>query len=227
MPSPFPGMNPYLEQPDVWEDFHATLLPVLRDLLTPMVGPDLIVKLESQPYTGDAERHLFLEIRNRLSQRTITVLEVLSPSNKTRGADREQYLGKRRTLLSTPVNFVEIDLLRGGPRLPLASEIAGSTYYALASSYAERPRVAFWPISLRDPLPQIPIPLSLDNASNFAWLDLQQALHRVYDSADYGKYIYSREPKPPWNPRTPRGLRRSSDNTLKDSRRIPDFPRSS
>ena len=22
MPSPFPGMNPYLEQDDVWHDFH-------------------------------------------------------------------------------------------------------------------------------------------------------------------------------------------------------------
>ena len=26
MPSPFPGMNPFLEQDDVWHDFHATFL---------------------------------------------------------------------------------------------------------------------------------------------------------------------------------------------------------
>ena len=27
MPSPFPGMNPYLEQPDVWHDFHQGFIP--------------------------------------------------------------------------------------------------------------------------------------------------------------------------------------------------------
>ena len=31
MPSPFPGMNPYLEQRDVWRDFHGTFLGRLRE----------------------------------------------------------------------------------------------------------------------------------------------------------------------------------------------------
>ncbi len=25
MPSPFPGMEPYLEAPDIWPDFHGAL----------------------------------------------------------------------------------------------------------------------------------------------------------------------------------------------------------
>ena len=35
VPSPFPGMNPYLEQADVWHDFHESLIPMLRSLLSP------------------------------------------------------------------------------------------------------------------------------------------------------------------------------------------------
>jgi hypothetical protein len=30
MASPFPGMNPYLEAPEIWEDFHANLATEIR-----------------------------------------------------------------------------------------------------------------------------------------------------------------------------------------------------
>ncbi len=39
MPSPFPGMNPYLEQDDVWTDFHQSFIPLVRELLSPRFGP--------------------------------------------------------------------------------------------------------------------------------------------------------------------------------------------
>ena len=38
MPSPFPGMNPYLEQRDTWEDFHTSFITHARDLLTASVA---------------------------------------------------------------------------------------------------------------------------------------------------------------------------------------------
>jgi hypothetical protein len=34
MPSPFPGMTPYLEQADVGQDFHQIFIPLLRRLLS-------------------------------------------------------------------------------------------------------------------------------------------------------------------------------------------------
>ena len=43
-------------------------------------------------------------------------------------------------------------------------------------------------------LPTIPIPLL---AQERAGLDLQSALHRVYDAAGYQGYIYANEPNPP------------------------------
>src|SRR5437867_1528281 len=51
MPSPFPGMNPFLEQPDAWQDFHDRYVPALADALAAVVRPHFIVKVE---------QHLFI-----------------------------------------------------------------------------------------------------------------------------------------------------------------------
>jgi len=50
MASPFPGMNPYLEQRDVWPDFHASFLGRLRAALNPLVLPRFVVTLEESLY---------------------------------------------------------------------------------------------------------------------------------------------------------------------------------
>ena len=39
MPSPFPGMNPYLEQSHIWRDFYGSFLVTLRSALTPLLVP--------------------------------------------------------------------------------------------------------------------------------------------------------------------------------------------
>jgi hypothetical protein len=39
MLSPFPGMDPYLEDPDIWEDFHSSLAAEVRDQITPHLLP--------------------------------------------------------------------------------------------------------------------------------------------------------------------------------------------
>jgi hypothetical protein len=48
MPSPFPGMNPYLEQADVWQDFHQRFISLLRQLLAEQVCPKYLVKIAEQ-----------------------------------------------------------------------------------------------------------------------------------------------------------------------------------
>src|SRR5262249_38575067 len=135
--------------------------------------------------------------RDRNSRELITVLELLSPSNKKSGPDREQYLAKRRQLISSPVHLVEIDLLRGGPRLPV-EDLPDCDYYALVSRVEERPRVGIWPVRLRDRLPVIPIPLRSPDPD--ARIDLQEVLHHLYDAAGYEDYIYTGAPQPPLHP---------------------------
>jgi Protein of unknown function (DUF4058) len=53
MPSPFPGMNPYLEQEDVWHDFHERFIPLLATLLGGQLRPRYIVKIDEHIYVHE------------------------------------------------------------------------------------------------------------------------------------------------------------------------------
>jgi hypothetical protein len=141
----------------------------------------------------DVEGQSYLEIRDRESRELITVVELLSPSNKYSGPDREQYLAKVRHLLRSNVHLVEIDLLRGGPRMPWI-DLPQCDYCVVVSRAEQRPKAGNWPLRLRDRLPVIPVPLRRGEPD--ARLDLQEVLHRVYDSAGYHLYLYNVEPVP-------------------------------
>src|SRR5439155_20452495 len=57
------------------------------------------------------------------SNELVTVIEVLSPTNKLPGSDgSREYAHKRERLLESHVNLVEIDLLRGGQRIDRSEE---------------------------------------------------------------------------------------------------------
>jgi hypothetical protein len=49
MPSPFPGIDPFIEQQE-WEDFHAALNIALRDQLAESLRPDYAVRVERRIY---------------------------------------------------------------------------------------------------------------------------------------------------------------------------------
>jgi hypothetical protein len=51
MPSPFPGMDPYLEQPTFWSSFHSRLIVALADTLAPQLRPRYYVEVETRTYT--------------------------------------------------------------------------------------------------------------------------------------------------------------------------------
>jgi hypothetical protein len=142
----------------------------------------------------EIERHSSIEIRDRRNRRVVTVLELLSPSNKAPGSDRDDYLAKRRQVLAGMTHFVEIDLRRGG-QPPTPPQLPPCDYYVLVSRHQQRPKLDFWPLCLRERLPAIPIPLIAPDPD--VLLDLQAVLDRTYDKADYGKYIYGETPEPP------------------------------
>jgi hypothetical protein len=145
----------------------------------------------------DIERLSFIEVRDRDNWQRVTVIELLSPSNKYAGPDREQYLAKRRELLSSAVHFVELDLLRGGPRMPMEN-LPECDYCVLVSRVETRPEAGLWPVRLRERLPLVRIPLRTPHAD--AQLDLQDILHRIYDAAGYEDYIYHGQPQPQLHP---------------------------
>jgi hypothetical protein len=242
MPSPFPGMNPYLEQSEVWPDFHNTFLTESRAVLSAAVGEHYFIKLEVRLYLEalpdqrplflgrgdlgvtqspgdkafapsaepsvaapvelelpdfDEQSEASLEILDRRSQRVVTVIELLSPSNKSVEKDRQLYLAKRKHLLQSRTNFVEIDLLRGGKR-PEPPELPECDYYALVHRSSRPKKLSCWPVRLRERLPVVPIPLAPPDGE--LQLDLQAVLHRIYDAAKFGRYIYSTAPEPRLGP---------------------------
>ncbi|MBI3462828.1 MAG: DUF4058 family protein [Planctomycetes bacterium] len=145
----------------------------------------------------DIERQSFIEIRDRLGRELVTVIELLSPTNKRSGPDREQYLSKRRQFIASNVHLVELDLLRGGQRMPIEG-LPSCDYCAVVSRAEERPRAGIWPLGLRDPLPVLPIPLRSPDPD--ARLDLQALLHRIHDAAGYADYLYADGPQPALSP---------------------------
>jgi len=193
MPSPFPGMNPFLEHPDIWGTFHARMLAAMADALSAQVRPDYLVHMEAHPWV-DIERQRFLEVRDKRSRELVAAVELLSAVNKKPGPDHEQYLTKRAEILASPAHLVEIDLLRCGIAMPDRDRPA-SSYGVMVSRAEDRPAADFWPIDLRQPLPTIPVPLRPPTTD--AILDLQQLLHHVYDHGTYAEEIYDRQPDPP------------------------------
>jgi hypothetical protein len=55
MPSPFPGMDPYLEQEVIWHDFHERFLPAAAAQISAQVLPRYIVLIDENVYLHDVD----------------------------------------------------------------------------------------------------------------------------------------------------------------------------
>lgn len=62
MPSPFPGMEPYLENPELWSEVHSRLIVAIADAISPAVRPKYRVAIEKRMYLIDALEGRSLEI---------------------------------------------------------------------------------------------------------------------------------------------------------------------
>jgi hypothetical protein len=147
------------------------------------------------PFYETEIRDRYIEIRDRRSREVITTLELLSPFNKVPGHQGYgAFRQKRRQVMASPANWLEIDLLRAGERPP---EVAGkSDYYALLKRGDQPGPYEVWYFDLRDPLPTIAVPL-LPPFADVA-LDLQVAFTAVYRRAHYGDSLdYSQPVSPP------------------------------
>ncbi len=244
MPSPFPGMDPYLERPSLWPDVYLELVRAIRAALVPQVAPRYYVAVEEHTYVVTADprtfvgrpdvivvrpprepeeplagappvtvlerpvtvelplsdeiRQRYLEIRDTETHQVITVIEVLSPTNKRPGLNRERYERKRRAVLDALTNLVEVDLLRGWEPMPMGS-LPASHYRILVSRGWERPRAKLYPFNVNEPIPEVPVPLR--EGEEEPTLALGELLARIYDEVRYDLRIdYTTEPEPPLDP---------------------------
>jgi Protein of unknown function (DUF4058) len=139
-------------------------------------------------------REPFLEIRQvDPDHKLVTGIEVLSPSNKRPGTKGWRLYGrKRQAYLNGYANFVEIDLLRQGRRMPMTSKWPDGPYYLLVCSKKQAPRCAVWPAFSTKRLPSIPIPLLPSDAD--ITLDLQPLIDAIYERSRYQRDIDYRAP---------------------------------
>jgi hypothetical protein len=262
MPSPFPGMDPYLEANAIWPGFHHKFASELSTELNSIlpapyyadlemreemgiiedhgakswIVPDVTVvrhpHLPREPDGGgtavrtrtrreisnwielevhtDPIRHHFVEIRDSLrGHKLITLIEIVSPSNKRTGPDREAYKRKQGEVLESDASLIELDLLRGGRRILPAVDLdaliqnldPAPAYLALVNRAWRRERGGIgyqvFPFGLRELLPCIPVPLKREEED--VRLDLQLVFNRTYDTGPYrrGAVDYSAPPPPP------------------------------
>src|SRR3972149_5473891 len=132
MPSPFPGMDPFLETPGHWRGFHHRLITSISDYLADIISPDFSVDIEELVYISNPEdpggikiapdiyvarepkgtyqtasqsspvitaptivealldpeiHEAYVAIYDKATRTVVTVIEVLSPTNKVPGAD--------------------------------------------------------------------------------------------------------------------------------------------
>lgn len=140
----------------------------------------------------EAATERFVEIIDiRGGERLVTVIEFVSPANKSKDG-LKAFRRKRRELLSGNVNFVEIDLVRAGRWRSLMSPLqcpAGteSTYRAVIRTPGPEGEAYLHPIPLRDRLPTLNIPLRPEDA--FAQLELQRLVDDAYLNRRYERTL--------------------------------------
>lgn len=242
MANPFPGMNPYLEEPNEWGDVHHRLMTYIADALLPQLPSAYIARLnirvfvdELQPRIPDVlvlekkaretiaqyatapvltnepppakplivfldpieEHQAFVEIVRLADEHIVTLIEVLSPTNKKDGEGRRQYLREQREILESDTHFVEIDLLAQGlPTLAVLQNerlaLPPHRYLINVRRAPERYRFEVYPVQLQERLPNIHIPLL--NPDPDVALDIQAVLNQTYDNGAYERLLNYREP---------------------------------
>lgn len=239
MPSPFPGMDPYLEDPAIWPDFHGTFLIAFRAQLNHLLPKGFVARWDryvwidepgaetaqvlGQPDVFVSDRlgaeataesgsllaapatvtlpvleprgKGFIKIIDLHNRRVVTVVEMLSPANKKAGKDREAYLAKRQEYFLARTNLVELDFLRSGLRPPVEGKRPPGDYFMIVSRAEDYPRAAIWPLTVRDSIPPIPIPLV--PAVKPVWIAVRPAMDRAYHEARLDEHVDYTQPSVP------------------------------
>src|SRR5262249_15532787 len=243
MPTPFPGMDPYLERRGIWEQVHTDLIVSIRRFLTPLLRPRYHVGIEERTYlavlppdeqgagipdvlitssqrdpgntptattltTPEAAQPLvaelplpedvterYLEIRTVPEQQVITVIEILSPSNKLTRDGRAQYEGKRLKVLGSSTHLVEIDLLRSGHPFPMKAP-GHNDYRIVIGGIKPGPGDNFNFFGGPPLFPFFPIPPPRGKTAPPS--PLNHTLQELYAGGGYNQIIdYRKPPRPP------------------------------
>lgn len=240
MPSPYPGMDPWIEHPGLWPDVHERLVIAIADHLGPILRPRYYVAVGVHSYiitpppepshirypdvmvvdaphggpgaapatavfgepvvvhvpVAEEVEESYLEVREVATGDVITVIEVLSLTNKRPGEGRRTYEAKRSQVLRSLTHLVEIDLLRDWEPMPFRGNGRDSHYRILVRRGEQRQRAHLYAFTVRDPIPCFPLPLQEGDMEPA--VDLKPMLDGLYDRASYDLRVdYTQPPVPP------------------------------
>ncbi len=169
-----------------------------EDLPEPVEAGGILTETAVRLVVAEPATERFIELMEIKTDRVVSVIEVVSPSNK-RGAGLRVYRKKRRQLLGAGVNIVEIDLVRRGNwkalLLPHECPARRETPYRATIRFASDPAAVYMhPFPLRQALPKLPIPLRQGDAPVF--LDLQPLVNAVYHLGRCEKVLDYTKPPP-------------------------------
>lgn len=244
MPSPFPGMDPYLEHPVVWEGVHARLVVAIANQLQPRLDPRYVASVEERVFIEGPQQRIpdvwiqkpldhgmpareavspesdagldsavvveieELEIHQKRVEildassrmKLVTLIEVLSPTNKRPGPGGVSYVAKQREVLERDCHLVEVDLLREGERMLSIpgwrlQQFGLFHYVVCVNRWPRRNRFEVYPRTLEERLPRIAVPLAAPDPD--IPLDIQAALEQVFLEGRYERRLRYDEPCEP------------------------------
>jgi hypothetical protein len=242
MPSPFPGMDPYLESPALWPGVHQRLITYIADILQPGLRPHYHARIGERLYVVQTFHTLypdvtvverpvretrvldrprltfvvadeplrfaveptelrepFVEIVHTDSGEVITVIEVLSPANKTLGEGQQLYRCKQQEVLHSAASLVEIDLLAEGLHtvgvpLELLAGAEPYRYLVCVNRASNRFEFEVYPVTLARRLPRVALPLR--EPDDDVVLNLPAIFDQCYDNGGYADFVDYRQLPP-------------------------------
>jgi Protein of unknown function (DUF4058) len=117
MPSPFPGMNPYIEQDVFWQDFHLEFLPAMRKRLVAQVRPKYIVTLEE--HSKSAAHFVEIDLLRGGRPMPVERRPRCDYSLMVSRADARPWAGFWPVRLRQRLPVIPIPLLSGDPDAPI------------------------------------------------------------------------------------------------------------
>src|SRR5580704_8113775 len=171
MPSPFPGMDPYLEEEKIWPTFHHHFIACLYQILLPGLVDKYRARVSQRHYVTEQalftsiireEHHEeYIEIRQRSDGRLVTMVDVVSP---------------------------------GQPMLEYSREGLPDWDYAVTVTRSTQPdRFEIYTATLQKRLPRFRLPLASYDRDTV--VDLYTIFTRSFDQGSFAAKInYQRDP---------------------------------
>jgi hypothetical protein len=217
MPSPFPGMDPYLEGA-YWSTFRLSFTVEIAHQLRDILPSDCFALIDSYPIvtldsslralpTPETERerapnvipplYLNLAIPHTVGMSFVRIQDVATRQTHAvvhlldplikKNPGGRHYLRWRAKLLAKPISLIEIDLLRHGRRPPMLDAYPDSSYCVMINDPELRPCCELWPVALDQPLPTIRVQLA---RKRVVQLDLQDTFAKTYDRSSFERMLH-------------------------------------